>query len=99
MDHKDKFICRYQIHSGEQKPFFPTNIRTPVLLREHFLAKDFTFHFVSLHFFFIKESSVLKTDFELHAVIGTRKIMLGVDVVQSIGKSTKNNFLEYFRYF
>lgn len=46
----------------ESKDLFPTSIQTPVLSREHFPAKDFTFcfRFVSLHFFFIKERFCLQ---------------------------------------
>lgn len=91
MDIEDKVICRCQMYNGEQRSFFPTSIQTPILLREHFLAKDFTFHFVSLHFFFITER------FCLEDLVWTscsnrnkEKTILGDYIVQCIGKSTKN---------
>lgn len=55
VDIEDKVIYRCQMNSEEERSF-PTSIQTPVPLREHFLAKDFTFCFISLHFFFIKET-------------------------------------------
>lgn len=61
VDIEDKVIHRCQVYSGEQESFFfPPVSKTPILLRQHFLAKDFTFHFVSLHFFFITERFCLE---------------------------------------
>lgn len=60
VDIEDKVIRRCQMYNGEQESFFPPASKTPILLREHFLAKDFTFHFVSLHFYFITERFCLE---------------------------------------
>lgn len=59
-----------------------------LLLGEHFLAKDYTSFFV-FAFSLLQKCSVFKTYFELHAVIGTRKILKDY-IVQSIGESTTN---------
>lgn len=68
VDIEDKVIRRCQMYNGEQESFFfPPASQTPILSRQHFLAEDFTFHFVSLHFFFITERFCLELQFELHA--------------------------------
>lgn len=68
-----------------------TSIQTPFFLREHFLAKDFAFHFVSLHFLFITERFCLEDLVWTSCSNRNKKSNVGrLHCSRHRGKSTKN---------
>lgn len=77
MDIEDKVICRCQMYNGEQKSFFPPASKHLFSWGSIFLQKTLHFILYLCTFSLLRKGSVLRTLFELHAIIGTRKNNVG----------------------